>query len=431
MEYTVVNIFGAYIEYFALYAFLWIFFDTNPTRKHWRFGCHIIMPVLFLLFASYISSVYLRPLLFIICSWFIALGFTGFIGHRFFSVSIFQISLVLLEFLISFLVSPIADFNNPSVYLACVILVKIATLIVLAILFFFSQKYQLFFFNISHKYTIILLSFSATSFFLIMLIVYLLSLVNNTSFFIVECFAIFLCIVTNIGLYYLFYQISIGEDAKNRLRLIDFHLSSQKEEQTYMEQAYREIRKISHDMNRYLSIIYSLLQQNEVKLAMAELEKRQIEISNNQLFDTGYPIINSVLSYKLQLTQNQNIRTQLFWNITDTLKINLTDLAVILSNALDNAIEAACQVQQSIPFITVSAELNDDYIILKICNNTLSCPIIVNGKIQTSKKDKLQHGLGLESIRKLARQYDGDSFPECQNNIFTLTVVIKNTESIA
>ena len=32
MEHTVINIFGAIVEYFAIYAFLWIFFDINPDR---------------------------------------------------------------------------------------------------------------------------------------------------------------------------------------------------------------------------------------------------------------------------------------------------------------------------------------------------------------------------------------------------------------
>lgn len=426
MEYMVVNCFGAIIEYFAVYAFLWIFFDQHTGRKAWRMVLHFICPVLFLIFASYVSSVYLRPTLFILVSWFIAYGFEGDIWQKLFSVSVFQVCLVLLEFLIAFLVSPVADFSNESVYLSCNILVKIVTLAAIAVLFFFSKKHQVYFQNAKKKHIFMLFSFSLTSFFLVMLIDYLLSLLGNTTYFVLECFSILLCLVANIGLYYLFYQLSVGEEAKARLKLLDFHLSKGKEAQTYITHSYREIRKASHDMNRYLSAIYGLLQQGDVHGAMLELQKRQLEISDNQLFDTGYPVLNSILSYKIQLAQSQGIQPQLFWNLNISLKLNLTDLAVILSNALDNAIEAASQVTKAPPFLSISVKSKENYLVIHICNNTVNCPTIIDGKITTTKQDKENHGLGLESIKKIAKQYDGDAFIECQDNFFTLTVVLKN-----
>lgn len=429
MEYIVVNSFSAIIEYFALYAFLWIFFDKNINRKMWRVALHFVCPLLFLLFASYIGNVYMRPLLFIIVSWLIAYGFDGDVWQKLFSVSVFQISLILLEFMIAFLVSPIADFSNASVYLACNILVKIATLVIITILFFLSKKHRLYFQKAKKKHIFLLLSFSVTSFFLVMLIDYLLSLMGITAFFILECFSILLCLATNIGLYYLFYQLSTGEEAKARLKLLDFHLSKGKKEQTYITQSYREIRKLSHDMDHYLSAIYSLLEQGCTREAMAELEKRQLEISDNQLFDTGYPVLNSILSYKIQMAQNQGIQPQLFWNLNTPLMLNLTDLAVILSNALDNAIEAAEKVTKEKPFLSIAAEMKENYLVIVICNNTVKCPVIHDGKITTTKEDKDNHGLGLASIKKIAQQFDGDAFIECRDNFFTLTVVLKNVSN--
>lgn len=422
----VVNCFGAIIEYFATFAFLWIFFDQHPDRTVWRKIGHVAGPLLFLIFASCISSAYIRPLLFVIYSWVIAYGFEGDLWQRVFSVSLFQISLILLEFLIVGLVAPVADLTQPEVYLASNFLVKITTLAIIFILFLLSKKHNKFLFHTKKRHILILLSFSITSFFLVLLIDYLLSILGLTAYFVLECFAILLCLVANIGLYYLFYQLSVGEEAKARLKLLDFHLSKGKEAQTYITHSYREIRKLSHDMNRYLSAIYGLLQQGDVHGAMIELQKRQLEISDNQLFDTGYPVLNSILSYKIQLAQNQGIQPQLFWNLNIPLKLNLTDLAVILSNALDNAIEAASQVTKNQPFLSISAKSKENYLVIHICNNTVNCPTIIDGKIATTKQDKEKHGLGLESIKKIAQQYDGDAFIECQDNFFTLTVVLKN-----
>ena len=426
MEYTVVNGFSAMIEYFALYSFLWMFFDKNPERRRWRLICHIIMPVLFFLFSSFVSTVYLRPALFVVCSWFIAQGFRGDLWLRIFSVSVFQIILVLLEIIISLTLQPIEGLSMESFYLSGNIFIRLITIGILITLFFVSQKRRYVFLHLSVKSVLILLLFSAMSFFFVLFSEYLLLLLDSPSLYLIGCVEILLCLFSNILLYYLFSQLSIGEDAKARLALVNMHLVQQKEEQCYRDQTYHEIRKLSHDMNRYLSAIYSLLQQGKIEDAMIELKKHQLEVFENQAFDTGYPVINSVLAYKVQLAQKQNIQLQIFWNLKDSLHMNLIDLAVILSNSLDNAIEAASNVTNKKPFVSLTAKTKGNYVLLEICNNTATAPNIVDGKIATTKQNKQFHGFGLESIQRLAQQYDGESFLDYQDGFFTLSVILNN-----
>ena len=430
MAHEVVNIFGAYIEYFLLYTFLWIFFDTQPQRKLWRIGCHIIVPIFFLMFANHIENMYLRPLLFIICAWFIAFGFLGQGWKKFFCVAVFQIILIFFELLISTVFYPFVDFSKENVYLALNILVKVGSVTILAILFLVSKKYRMFFSVLQTKHTILLLSFSFTSLLLIILTDFMLLRIEDLTLFPIECLAVIMCIASNIGLYYLFYQLSVGEVAKQQLKLIDFHLAQQAEQQNFMEHANREIKKMSHDLKHYLSAIYTLLEQGHVQEAMNELQKRQLEISKNQIIDTAYPVLNSVLNYKLQQAQDLHIQTQLFWNINTPISLNLPDLAVILSNGLDNAIEAAQQITSATPFISVTVDSVGDFIRIVIHNNTNTAPVIRDGKIVTTKKDKLYHGLGLDSIQTLAQRHNGNSFIEFKDNIFTLTVVLQNHSGV-
>lgn len=421
-----IDIFAAIIEYGTLFTYLWIYFKINPDRKIWRYICHIVMPVSFFLFSNYIIDAHLRPILFILCSWFIALNFEGNIWQRIFSVSVFQIILILWEFAISYLVSPAGEFFYIDIYLFSNIFAKFTTVGILFILFLYSKKNRIVFLQSNPIHIFILLSFSSTSFFLVMIIDYLILALGQTKLFIIEFIVIFLAIATNIGLYYLFYQLSIGEEAKNRLKFINFHMSQQKESQTYMEQSYQELRRISHDMNHYLTVILTLLEQNNVEQAKQDLQQKQIEINNNQLFDTGYPVLNSVITIKIKKAQKNQIQIQLFWNLKESILINLTDVAIILANGLDNAIEAAKQVQTTQPFIQITAETVGQYLRLKISNNTVSAPVIKDGKIITTKQDKFLHGIGLESIKILAQRYEGESFTTYDNHIFTLTIILRN-----
>lgn len=254
------------------------------------------MPIVFFLFSTYIENIYARPVLFVVCSWLIAQGFQGDFWARVFSVSVFQIILILLEISISFSLQPLNNISLESYYLASNIFMKLGTLGILMLLFFISRKRQIIFSELKASYVLMLLMFSIVSLFLVSFSEYLLMLLDKSILFPIGCLAILLCVGVNIALYYLFYQLSTGEAAKNRLQFMDFYLTRQKEEQSYMNHSYREIQKISHDMKHYLSALYALLQQGQVASAMETLQKRQLEIVQNQLFDTGEPLLNSVLN---------------------------------------------------------------------------------------------------------------------------------------
>ena len=144
MEHTVINIFGAIVEYFAIYAFLWIFFDINPERKPLQWACHICMAPAFFLFATYVGPG-LRPLLFILCCMIVALCFRGNIWQRLFAVVAFQAILICLEFMLASIAALFVEVSEFNTYLALNIINKTLTIIAIGILFWFSKRYKSFF----------------------------------------------------------------------------------------------------------------------------------------------------------------------------------------------------------------------------------------------------------------------------------------------
>lgn len=425
MEHTAVNLFGAIVEYFAIYAFLWIFFDLNPHRKWLRWACHIAMAPMFFLFATYVSPG-ARPVLFILCCMIVAMCFQGSLGKRLFSVVVFQAILIFLEIILASAAQLFVEITTFNSYLALNIVNKTLAILLIAALFWFSKRFQHLFAFEDDRYYKLLLFFSLTTFFLAIPLEVLAFNLEQPQWYLLVCGVVLMVLAANVALYYLFYQLSVGEHAKSKLALIELQLASQKEQHQYLEHNYREVRKLSHDMKHYLAVIYSLLQQGNVKEAMQELEARQVEFAEKHVFDTGYPLLNSVLAYKIQQANEQNIHTKLFWNISEPLLVQQTDLAVILANGLDNAIEAAGQIVDKKGEIAITVENKMHYVVIKITNNTAQKPQMQNGKPITTKSDKQLHGFGLESIQHLALQYDGSSSTAYQNDEFVLTVMLKN-----
>lgn len=103
----------------------------------------------------------------------------------------------------------------------------------------------------------------------------------------------------------------------------------------------------------------------------------------------------------------------------------MIDLCMILSNGIDNAIEAC----EKIPFannreIKVVGRYNQGYFILDITNQTLDHVVVKNNTVKTTKTDRTKHGYALWNIRNSVDKYKGDLNLSYKENKFKLEVII-------
>ena len=85
--------------------------------------------------------------------------------------------------------------------------------------------------------------------------------------------------------------------------------------------------------------------------------------------------------------------------------VDIGDMGVLYGNLLDNAIEAAMAVEQEKRYVHVESKFQEGRLLLSIKN---SKPSGTSSYQQTSKKDKIKHGRGIRSVRKVAEKYGCD-----------------------
>ena len=79
---------------------------------------------------------------------------------------------------------------------------------------------------------------------------------------------------------------------------------------------------------------------------------------------------------------------------------------MILGNLLDNAIEASSKVENN-RTIDIRIKYKNDILFIYV-NNSFDGSIVYEGeKIKTTKKNKENHGIGLNNIEKILKKYDG------------------------
>lgn len=214
-------------------------------------------------------------------------------------------------------------------------------------------------------------------------------------------------LIINISVFYL-YNILI----ENYIHLRDNDIYKQ---QTYAYQNQLEVimesqnrvRALRHDMKNHILALQVLVQRKEVEEANQYLDSMKNFMTNPEEYvKTGNDMVDSLLNYKIQKANEVLNVVETKISIPEQLRLHSFDLNVLLGNLLDNAIDASMQTENKKLKITI--KLDKGILFLNICN---SCQRIVDGRknfLETTKEDKVNHGIGLRNVRRIVEKYHGD-----------------------
>lgn len=237
-----------------------------------------------------------------------------------------------------------------------------------------------------------------------------------------------LMIAANIMTLFLIYRQKDYIESKERLNFANEQLKNQL---VHYEELYRyqsEIRTFRHDIKNRLLSLSGLVSDGQYSAAIDAIngELNFLEYESGSIINSGNPVVDAVLQSKLSLAQSKDIRIELSVKITEDIEINLADLGVLMGNTLDNAIEAAEELNEKEERIIYVRLISLGGRIVFSVENPVNGEIDTKN-IVTAKTDKINHGYGIRSIKTIAAKYDGDVFITCENGSFTVSINILNT----
>lgn len=170
--------------------------------------------------------------------------------------------------------------------------------------------------------------------------------------------------------------------------------------------ADEEMRLLRHDMKNHISVLkglYNSGKMNELKDYLDEISSA-INETQAAVF-TGNEIADFILADKISLAQASGAEIVVDGSLSG-LAIPSAALCAILSNLLDNSIEAVKKLPENKRRIDFSAKRTGRFFYIAIKN--LSAEYVeVSREIISSKSDSKNHGLGLKSARKAVNSCGG------------------------
>jgi sensor histidine kinase regulating citrate/malate metabolism len=140
---------------------------------------------------------------------------------------------------------------------------------------------------------------------------------------------------------------------------------------------------------------------------------------------TGNEIADAVINQKYMIAKKHEIEFNVIGALGENMGINAVDLCALMSNGLDNAIEANLRIKnKKFRKINVHIKPYKDYLLIEIIN-TVEEEIKNIENLQTTKKDKHKHGFGMLSMKKVVEKYEGYLQYNYENNCFNLSIMLK------
>ena len=208
-----------------------------------------------------------------------------------------------------------------------------------------------------------------------------------------------------------------------RLRQENQLLSMQQQRYENLKASIEEMRQARHDMRHHLNQISRLAEEENLPKLKEYLTSTICKIPDFDMHLCENQAADSVAGYYYALARRENIPFSLRLDLPARLPVDEVDLCLVLSNLLENALEASLRIVDSPRHIRITSYLHAGNLLLIQVENTYVGEILEkNGVFQSSKRKG--EGIGLQSVRHIAEKSGGASTFSHQNGIFCAKVML-------
>ena len=171
----------------------------------------------------------------------------------------------------------------------------------------------------------------------------------------------------------------------------------------------KETRAARHDLRHHMNLIREMFERDDTKGLLRYLN----EYSDNQpeqlrISYCGHYVTDMLLGMYSGLAEGQNTKFRVHAEVSDSLTVSDVDICVILSNLLENALEASAKLPAENREIIIRIGEKRGRFIVLVENVFDGMNVKSSGKFPSSKVTG-REGVGIVSVRTIAEKYSGEA----------------------
>lgn len=189
------------------------------------------------------------------------------------------------------------------------------------------------------------------------------------------------------------------------------------------ETRLEELRKLRHDLKNHYAYMSLLLQEKDYDGLNAYFVDLQADLPKHTVIDCGNSTVSAVLNLELAKAAAAGLELEAKLAVPPVLPFRDSDVCSLLSNLIDNAIEACTRLSIPDARIEVGICQRQEYLYICVTN-----PVTQGGReplsLKTSKADAIAHGYGSKIVNEIVARYNGEICRSIENRRFVVDLML-------
>lgn len=232
------------------------------------------------------------------------------------------------------------------------------------------------------------------------------------------------CLVLDVYIVVVFYRISIVRKTEKENALLQQQSEMQLEVYSDLQQRYQNSMRTIHDAKRHVRALESLIQSDH--LAEAQQYKESLFQKLNELqpsIQCDNPLLSAILNHVFLKAEQRHIALKMDLQGEEQLSMLAgVDLTTIVSNLLDNAVDAVSELPEEQRYIHFAVAFQMGEIMIHVENPTKNDLKREGNAVVSTKEGHL--GLGLKNVEMVVKKYKGDFKTDVKDGNFVVAITI-------
>lgn len=244
--------------------------------------------------------------------------------------------------------------------------------------------------------------------------------IGNRGLMIGESFGI---LGINILVFYLYHTYMDIYQRLHEKEVLEQQVKIYRNQLEIIEQTQAKVRSLRHDMSHHIQALRRFAVRNEGQEVLRHLDKMESAITiEKEYVYSGNKEMDGLLNYMLEKANNALKQVEIEIKNLRSLDEYSFELAIILGNLLDNAIEAARQTEEQA--LRFQMEEDKGMLFIHVVNKYCGELRIKEGRLLSTKLDGKNHGMGLKNVRDIVEKNHGVLDIRYDNGIFEVDVIL-------
>lgn len=195
-----------------------------------------------------------------------------------------------------------------------------------------------------------------------------------------------------------------------------------------VEVMYRKMRGWRHDYHNHIQVLKANMSLGQYEQAEQYLDGLEKDLTTvDTVLKTGNVMVDAILNSKLSMIQERRIAVDATAIVPGDISIAGVDLAVLIGNLLDNAMEACMQVpEEKDRFIRIYVDIIKKQLYISVTNSMVGKARRTGSRYLSGKAGN--HGFGLLRIDSIVNKYHGYLNRQSEEGVFATEVMLPLVE---